>query len=261
MRPAVLLAAFAASGLAVRGNPDVPLVPALPVYGLSAENVQILVGRSESKVSGDYTFRVIHDPYSSQSEGGFHDYITIVFPVVVPTNGVVVPSDWMTQTDEQRSRLLERLKKEQLDLIEPTMIIEGRHFAFAPLYPFDDEDGAAALKHYLDWTNPPATPPGWKWMFFESLSDVAYSRLRNKVKLHLSYIQPHLPGNISAYLPLLPDKTHGLSHLANEDRTTNLFITFQAQSGIRFKPLDSYNVVGQPSDTNICVHPAHLQLL
>jgi hypothetical protein len=49
--------------------------------------------------------------------------------------------------------------------------------------------------------------------------------------------------------------------LSEEDVTTNLFITFQPQSGLRLKPLVPCDFVGEPTETNICVHPAHLQLL
>ena len=69
--------------------------------------------------------------------------------------------------------------------------------------------------------------------------------------MHISYTQPHFPGNISAYLAILPDNVV----------KTNYLITFQAEEGTRFSPAGSYEIVGRASDTNLSVRPAHLQLL
>jgi len=265
MRLAILLAAFASCALAVRGNPLAmpPPVPA-PVYNLSAENVQILVGRSESVVSGDYTFRAVQDPKSMHAEERVSYYSRsysprIYFPVILPSNGFFTPNSWVSKTWDERNRLREKLKRERLDLIKPKGTISGEPFAILPLNLFEAGEEAAALKRFVSWTNPPATPPGWEWEFFAGGSDADPSGFRNELRVRISYNQPHLPGNVSVYLPLLPANAHKAPHSAG--LKTNFFISFQAQRGVRFEPLAHYNVVGQPSDTNIRLRPAHLQLL
>jgi hypothetical protein len=209
------------------GNP----ISIRPGWELSGEDVTVNVFRSESRITGDYTFRAVQHPYQRSERTDYGVYIT--FPII--------------------------LLRQQVDLEKPVGRIEGYDFALTP-GPFDQ-----ALFEALIFSSGPSAgtwstaargsrpelPEGWGLVFFSGGFQRAATPSKDEVKVHISYTQPHLPGNISSYLPILP----------NNIVKANYVITFQARDGTSFSPVGSYDLVGQSSATNISFRPMNLQLM
>jgi hypothetical protein len=269
MRAILIIAAFAASAVAVDGNP----ILMLPSYELTAENVTINVYQSESRVTGDYIFRAIRKPGPVARDEFADAWIGVTFPIILPTN------DLTSRDFFDRNRLAGQWIQQRMDWVKPEGTIDGPNVVFKP-NPYEGDWRNAAIAHGLDWRTQPELPDGWEADFFSGGLELAIaSKIEGKgkeepfvmngfqpsdtkgLKIHISYTQPHLPGNISAYLPLLPDSaSHGF-YMPGIFATTNYLITFQAQNGIRFAPVGHYNIVGQSSDTNLSVRPVNCQLL
>jgi len=281
MRALLTGTALALSATVASGNPIV----ITPAFELSGENVTVDVYRSESKITGDYTFRAIQHPKRERERNGHQverddgftngesrlgfrssvriDYtVGIIFPVILPTNGVTF-AKLQSEGQGQWQQLIEQSIQQRLDLAKPEGTIDGHDFIPRP-GPFD-ESWSEALRHIQrhfnagpvtsteSWTEArkgqPELPEGWELVF--SHHQEPNDASKNEVKVRISYTQPHLPGNISAYLPILPG--NGVK--------ANYLIAFQAQDGTSFSPVANYEVVGLPSATNLSVRPAHLQLL
>jgi len=245
----LVITALAAGAILARGNP-VALPPTWPLPGsyteskvlnLTAENVMVKVGSSESKILGDYTFRGTQQllkpgEYPAYRINDFHrgryytNYnrevlsVTIAIPVILPYNG----------------NAYDAVRREEWFAVAEAKATVGEH-NYSPLTTFDRPEGLQIQ---------PQLPGGWKLVFF------LFDRLpvdadENGLQVRISYNQPHLPGNVSAYLPILPEDLI----------KTNYVITFQAQEGLRFTPAIPCELVGQPSVTNLSVGPTNLQLL
>jgi hypothetical protein len=139
-----------------------------------------------------------------------------------------------------------------MDRVKPDKIINGRCVSITTS-TFVEWWSDRAIPRGLLRQNPPALPDGWELVFFSGRQD---STGKDEVKVHISYTQPHLPGNVSAYLPLLPPE-----FAPDNARPVDYLITFRAYKGVRFAPVDQYDVVGQPTDTQVSIRPVNLQLL
>jgi len=238
MIPATLFA------IAASGNPvQVPQPTSVRRLELVAENVIVTIGPSHSRVIGDYRFRAAGQLKGvnrmSQSDIVEHydrraaDPACIAIPVILPPE--VSPE---AQSYPQVERYF------QLQSAKPEAIVNDRKYAgLGMVLPHLDEMADRIQKRL-------SLPDGWKPVFFE-FTALPFDASRNELDVRISYIQPHLPGNISAYLPILPD----------DAVRTNYLITFQAGEGVRFAPADHYDIVGHVSDTNVSVRPVGLQLL
>jgi hypothetical protein len=228
---------IAAGATAARGNP----IFVTHAYELSGENVTINVYRSESRITGDYTFRAI------QRQSERIDYtVGVRFPVILPRNGLTFRR-WFSAVLDQKEQLEEQSIKQRLDLAKPAGTIDGHDFtpqpdAFEDSWRFEDVWRPAQI-------DKAQLPEGWTLVFFSG--GECGNAKENRIKAHISYTQPHLPGNISAYPPILPN------HIVKD----NCLVTFHAAEGTRFAPVGKYDVVGQPSVTNLSVRPENLQLL
>lgn len=272
------LALVASIGVAT-GNP----IAVVPAFVLTAENVTVNVYRSESRIEGDYTFRSPQPPEQG-TEGTGHelkpdsrlpngfgsfrsleftdDTVRIMFPVIVPTNGIAFRNWFHDRESRYSQEQVDKLPiQERLDLGMPVGTIDGAYFTLRPTsFAASWRDARWDIEAFPRWSGArlraertseeTELPHGWALAFFMG-GGSASGASKDGVKMHISYTQPHLPGNVSVYLPILSDaivKSHYL-------------ITFQAQEGPHLTPLGSYEVVGQASDTRLTVRPANLQLL
>ncbi len=271
------LALVTSTGVAI-GNP----IAVVRTFELNAEDVTVTVYRSESRIEGDYTFRNLQQPKhategarqglkpddrlpngfrSFESREATDDTVRIMFPVVVPTNGIAFRNWFHDRESRYSQEQVDKLSiRERLDLGMPVGTIDGVYFTLRPTsFAASWRDARWDIEAFPYWlgarrlgetvSEEPELPDGWDLAFFMGYWKGDSSR--REVKMHISYTQPHFPGNISAYLAFLPDNVV----------KTNYLITFQAEEGTRFSPAGSYEIVGRASDTNLSVRPAHLQLL
>jgi hypothetical protein len=224
MRTILVGLALVASVTMARANPVLR-----PAFDLSSENVTITVSRSESRITGDYTFRS-----RGPNPRRFTDEIWLDLPVSMPTNGMMTAAEQRDAPPEQVNKLIDKW----LDLVKPNGTLDKKDFSLDTM----------PSANYLTRQVESQLPPGWGILSF--WTRLYADACRPEVKLYLTYIQPHLPGNISAYLPILwgADKSGCL-------------ITFKVEDGGYLTRLGNYEVVGNPTDTSISVRPAHLQLL
>ena len=231
---------------------------------LTGEKVVVNVGSSESSVTGDYTFqatdlpvkRVFHaDMVSSLHRPGQADlaFVIIAMPVIVPFSGSTYARRSSSiyllgmrpiqyKTNEQLQSEREQLQYERWKAGgTPIATVGERVYSSIVGYPGDMPESLKVQDQL---------PVGWKLVSC-TFNAIPFDASKNQVRVHISYTQPHFPGNVSAYLPILPDNI----------AKTNYLITFQAQEGVRFAPVAPYDAVSQPSDTNLSVRPANLQLL
>ena len=252
------------------GNP----IAVTPGFELSTENVTVDVYRSESKITGDYTFRRIAQPRSNPENDDYDgsaagtnglrgrwrpsrsaviDYgIRLAVPIILPTNGVTIQKE-LAQPVQLREKYLTDSMQERIAMVKPIGAIDGQDFSIGPP-PFSEPFAPPPVPGLFGrWDEirqvQSQLPVGWELVFFRGYREGDSSR--REVKLHLSYTQPHLPGNVSAYLPILP----------TDVVKKNYLITFQAQDGVHFAPVASYDVLGQASDTKLSVRPVDVQLL
>jgi hypothetical protein len=224
MRTLVILMSILAGVTVTNAN---PVMAPPPPYVLSAENVTINVYRSESKVEGVYTLQA---PQRRPAR-----IVDIRFPVVFPTNSIV-----MTVYPVASSEQLKHVAQQLMDRVKPVGSADGQEFTIRT---------TAGETSYYNPDIQRHMPQALVCQFFTGRMPVAPGK--KQVNLHLSYVQPHLPGNISAYLPILQ----------GDIVKKNYLITFRAQEGVGFTPLGDYEIVGKASDTVLSVRPADRQLL
>ncbi len=215
MRTLLIIIALIASVLVANGNPiAVPPHPhPITIFQLAAEDVVIAVDASESRVNGKYTFTT---KTVESYEPFARDGASIAIPVILPASGT--ERDW-------------------LDSAKLKATIDTHACADFSVMPERKETFAVQ----------PQLPAGWKLVFFF----IGQAAGHGTLKVQISYTQPHLPGNVAAYLPILPDNIVKRNYL----------VTFRAQHGTMLTPAAKYDVVGQPTDTILSVRPSNLQLL
>ena len=221
------LALVASIGVAI-GNPIAVHETELSLVG---ERVAITVGTSESKVSGEYRFHV-----KGYQGSPVHDFAQIDMPVILPVKGGTAK----TTNDEATPFFGERW---WLDVAMPTAAISQHD-----VHPWAARRSGQGFGLDDRRMAQLPLPEGWQLVFFRFEFSIKDKR---ELNVQISYSQPHLPGNISAYLPILPD----------DIVKKNYLITFQAQDGTRFSPAGSYEIVGRASDTNLSARPVNVQLL
>ncbi len=230
----LIIIAIIVSGMVAGANPIA--ITVMPGFELIGADVTVNVCRTESRVEGDYTFRSTR---FVPHKGEFVEYTTrISFPVILPTNGVIVNAWPGPKCDREKL----------VAMAKPKETIEGQNIILQPL--FLDLDPSMLGEYFLGATTKPELPNNWAFLFFGS-SDWGSHLASSEVKTHISYTQPHLPGNLAAYLPVLPD--NGVRK--------NYLVTFQAQEGTRLTPVGSYENVGRSSETRLSIRPVNLQLL
>jgi hypothetical protein len=226
--------ALAASITKTQANP----ISIMPGLELSGENVTVNVYRTESRIEGAYSFHSLAPPAEAARDRSPMDYsVYVAFPVILPTNGVS--------------------EANLIGIAKPVGTLDGRKVGWT-LSTADWSEGW--LDTYRMTHRPyseavdglpqgPKVAEGWAAVFFETHE--RSDRPGVDRKMHISYTQPHLPGAVSAYLPILPA----------EIGKTNYLITFKAQKGVHFTPIGTYQAVGEASDNVLSVRPANLQLL
>ncbi len=247
-----LIVVMLAAAVPAKANPSVG-----PFFQISGEYVTVDVYQTESRITGDYTFQPITNQliYRNASRHGFarkDNQFKVSFPLILPTNGVT-ESQWKSLLSKNDPSLAHVIQ-ERKDRTKPALTIDGRAFELGVHL----ED--ITICSWLSEVMPPQSklPSGWEFACF-SQDDPYYAE--KDVKVHISYVQPHLPGNISAYLPLLPGSFQGREASASPFKELNYRINFQGHEGIRFTPVGQYEVIGDASDTQISVRPKDRQLL
>jgi sugar lactone lactonase YvrE len=235
MRVLPSMIVLAIGGAVANGNPIPSDMADLKLVG---EKVVISVGQSESLVDGDYTFQVTNIHLYGRTHGHAFAAIRFDMPVILPSviedstgEGAQLPMRDNAHRWSDIAKLAASM--EPWGMMMPSFPIKTRA---------DQHD---ILKAELQ------LPKGWEYVLFPVSGSTSAREVNQTFKMHVSYTQPHLPGNLSAYLPILPD----------DIVKTNFIITFRAQQRTHFTPPSGYDVVGKPTDTSFSVRPVNLQLI
>jgi hypothetical protein len=170
------------------------------------EFVDISVADGQSTVKGRYTFRLGHDDWPEVKD----THVSIYIPVLSP------PSPKTTEAPEVR--------------------VNGRRIKPFHRPPVDDLPPADVPQ-----LESRGLPHGWSIDLSEyriPLRDIG-----PEFSLEASYPQPHLPGNIAAYLPVRPPKDPEQAH-----------IVFHTAAGYQLKPF-SKRFFYQPSYATLDFFP------
>ena len=227
MRRFLMVMLLAASVTAGNANPISVNGAKLKLVG---EKVIITVGPSESKVTGEYIFQ------AKGFDGSARNFAQIDMPVILPiksetggpTDGpfLLGGENWWSNVAHPIATVNERG-------VRPWAALRSGD-VFGP-------DDQRTVQTQL--------PEGWQVVFFRF--EFPIYKNENGLSMQISYTQPHLPGNVAAYLPILPGYVTKKNYLIN----------FQPKEGVHFTPVGTYDIVGQVSGANLSVRPANLQLL
>ncbi len=166
-------------------------------HRLQSERVTITVGEEDSRVIGDYVFV----PLGPAPRRG-RPMEMIEVPVILPA--AIVGEEAQKRAASASIKITGE---------------ENRHILF-------DWD------HFSDESDPvlpglPELPAGWKfaWLTFP----VTFTGPK-ALRVRISYRQPHLPGGVASYLPILP----------NPDPAGRYRVTFASARGLRLEPLGDW---------------------
>lgn len=161
---------------------------------LDSEFVRITVGKRYSEVIGDYVFVPLGPPPKT------YQVVSMEFPMIVPD----------PITSEIEKRFLKRIS------VKPA----GGRGAIRTMRGLVDDD-------YFAPPGLPKLPAGWRYAFVNYWVDFMQP---GPLNVRITYRQPHLPGGIAAYLPILPKPSP----------TGRYVIRFQPIPGMRLEPVGKW---------------------
>jgi hypothetical protein len=171
-----------------------------------AEDVRVMVGTGESKVSGVYKFRLDDTPWETSANARVRIYL----PVPLARGGSA-SDDSATAQD----RPIVRLGRRQFTSVEKETLGYG--------------DKMESVK----------LPKGWLMRFYLFEIPVRYFVAR-EFEITVDYVQPHFPGDIVGYVPLNPPRDPGAARIRFEAAKGRAL----KPAGLRLfsKPMDSLEV-------------------
>lgn len=178
-----------------------------------AENVRVLVGANASRVTGTYRFQLRKDlanPVRAK-------YVTVYVPVFLPN----VQASLEQYAGEHGT---------------PTVRVGSRRFVTKPWKDLTPSDAPAQVK----------LPRGWYTALF--LCHVPLHAAGREFEAHVAYVQPHLPGGVSAYAAFHPPKAGAGK------------ITFVAEPGKALRRAGASTLLF-PATKEIHVTPRHRELI
>lgn len=141
-----------------------------------AEEVRVLVGAGESKVTGVYRFR-LGEPYAGMRADA---HVNVHVPVLMPVSGT-------QSSGVAASKPVVRLGKRELPEVEREKPLPFGHLNFVDM------------------------PRSWRMEFH--LFQIPTRSMGKEFEIEVAYTQPHFAGDVSGYVPMNPPRQSGASRV------------------------------------------------
>jgi hypothetical protein len=185
MRPSWLFATIVGTlslgtcGSTGRANP-IAVDTSRRMATMIAEDVRVLVGAGESKVSGVFKFR-LEEPSALGEDADAR--VRVYVPVLSPRDGIA--SDVVAD-----DRPIVRMGRHQITGVAKNSLPYGDKMEFVKL------------------------PKGWLMRFYRFEIPARFAG--KQFEIAVSYVQPHFPGDVAGYVPLDPPSEPGVARITFE---------------------------------------------